>query len=80
MFRLLHRLFCRGSFHFNQLQFLLTRLDSGQGSLAPSRLDRDLAATMSPSDSLILSARRLWLPDVRSLVTGPRFRQGRPSS
>jgi hypothetical protein len=55
-------LFCRGSFHFNQLQLLLTRLDPGQGSLAPSRLNRNFPATMSPSDTAIRPRRRLWLP------------------
>jgi hypothetical protein len=60
-----HRLFCRGSFHFNQLQSPLTRLVLGQGSLAPSRLDRNFTATMSPSDSLPPTACRLWLPDMR---------------
>ena len=60
--KLLHRLFCRGSFHFNQLQVLLTRHDLGQGSLAPSRLNRDFTATMSPSDTAIRPHQRLWLP------------------
>lgn len=74
-----HRL-CRRSFHFNQFQSLLTPLDLGQGSLAPFRLNQNFAATMSPSDSLTLTARRLWLPDVRSPAPGPGFRQGLPSS
>ena len=60
--KLLLRLFCRGSFHFNQFQVLLTRHDLGQGSLAPSRLNRDFTATMSPSDSAIRPHQRLWLP------------------
>src|SRR5208283_1714317 len=60
--KFLHRLFCRRSFHFNQFQSPLTRHDPGQGSLAPSRLHRDLAATMSPSDTPVRPVRRLWLP------------------
>src|SRR6266498_3828742 len=60
--KLLVHLFCRRSFHFNQLQLLLTRLDPGQGSLAPSRLNRNFPATMSPSDTAIRPRRRLWLP------------------
>ena len=55
-------LFCRRSFHFNQLRSLLTRHDPGQGSLAPSRLDRDFPATMNPSDTAVRPRRRLWLP------------------
>ena len=60
--KLVHRLLCRRSFHFNQLQSPLTRHDPGQGSLAPSRLNQDFAATMSPSDSAIRPRQRLWLP------------------
>src|ERR1044072_2331197 len=60
--KLLLRLFCRGSFHFNQLQVLLTRHDLGQGSLAPSRPNRDFTATMTPSDTAIRPHQRLWLP------------------
>src|SRR6266516_223788 len=60
--KLLFRLFCRGSFHFNQFQVLLTRHDLGQGSLAPSRVNRDFTATMSPSDTAIRPHQRLWLP------------------
>src|SRR6266567_504577 len=56
------RLFCRRSFHFNQLRLPLTRHDPGQGSLAPSRLDREFFATMSPSDTPSRPAKRLWLP------------------
>jgi len=56
------RLFCRRSLHFNQLRLPLTRLVSGQGSLAPSRLDRNFTATMSPSDTAVRSRQRLWLP------------------
>jgi hypothetical protein len=41
-------LFCRRSFHFNQLRSLLTRHDPGQGSLAPARLNRDFPATIEP--------------------------------
>lgn len=37
-------------------------LDPDQGSLAPSRLNRDFSATMSPSDTAIRPRRRLWLP------------------
>ena len=59
---LFDRLFCRRSFHFNQLRLPLTQHDLGQGSLAPSRLDRDFAATMSPSDTAIRPRCRLWLP------------------
>ena len=62
--QLLRRLFCRRSLHFNQLPLPLTRLDSGQGSLAPSRLDRDFTATMSPSDTASRPRQRLWLPVV----------------
>src|SRR5690606_25126858 len=59
---LVHRLLCRRSFHFNQIRSPLTRHVSGQGSLAPSRLDRNFSATMSPSDTAIRPSRRLWLP------------------
>jgi hypothetical protein len=62
--KFIHRLFCRRSFHFNQLQSPLTRHDPGQGSFAPSRLNRDFAATMSPSDTATRPRRRLWLPAV----------------
>ena len=60
--KLVHRLFCRRSSHLNQLQSPLTRHDPGQGSLAPSRLDRDFVATMSPSDTAVRPRQRLWLP------------------
>jgi hypothetical protein len=55
-------LFCRRSLHFNQLQSPLTRHDPGQDSLAPSRLDRNFSAIMSPSDPAIRPRQRLWLP------------------
>src|ERR1035438_271405 len=60
--KLVHRLVCRRSFHSNQLQSPLTRHDPGQGSLAPSRLNRNFPATMSPSDTAIRPRQRLWLP------------------
>ena len=82
--KLLHRLFCRRSFHFNQLQLPLTRLDPGQGSLAPSRLDRNFTATMSPSDSAIpapptvMASRQglspAWTPNRVSQVPDGSFR------
>src|SRR5512142_2513213 len=78
--KFLGHLLCRRSFHFNQFQSLLTPLDLGQGSLAPFRLNPNFAATMSPSDSLSLSAHRLWLPGVRSPAPRPGLRQGLPSS
>ena len=79
--KLLPRLFCRRNVvHSNQLRVPLTRLDSGQGSLAPQRLDHWIGATMSPSDSLFLTSRRLWLPVVRSPAPGLGIRQGLPSS
>jgi len=40
----------------------LTPHDPGQGSLAPSRLNRNFTATMNPSDSAIRPHQRLWLP------------------
>ena len=54
-------MFCR-RVHPNQLRVPLTRLDSGQGSFAPSRLNREFFATMNPSDSATWPIRRLWLP------------------
>src|SRR5205823_10771055 len=69
--KLLCRLFCRRSFHLNQLHSPLTRLDSGQGSLAPSRLDREFFATMSPSDTAIRPRSRLWLPARRCPLRTP---------
>ena len=61
--KFLHRVFCRRSvFHSNQLRVPLTRLDPGQGSLAPSRLDREIHATMSPSDAAPPSLGLLWFP------------------
>lgn len=60
--KLFDRVFCRRSFHLNQLPFPLTRLDTGQGALAPRRLDRRLDATMRPSDAATRPRRRLWLP------------------
>ncbi len=59
---LIHRLLCRRGFHLNQLHTPLTRHDPGQGSLAPSRLNRDFPATINPSDTPFRPAQRLWLP------------------
>ena len=52
----------RNGLHPNQLQVPLTRHDLGQGSLAPSRLNREIDATMSPSDAAIWPHQQLWLP------------------
>jgi len=61
--KLLDRWLCRRLSHLaNQLRVPLTRLDVGQGSLAPSRLDRNLIATMSPSDAPLPPQAPLWLP------------------
>ena len=45
----------------------------GQGSLAPSRLNRDFSATMSPSDTAIRPHCRLWLP-VRGCALNTPYR------
>ena len=61
--KLLHRVFCRRLSHLaNQVRAPLTRLVSGQGSFAPCRLDRQIPATMCPSDAVIWPRQRLWLP------------------
>jgi len=60
--------------HPNQLRVPLTRLDSGQGSLARCRLDRQIDATMSPSDAAIRPRQRL------PCLTGQNPEPGVPSS
>jgi|GEM_PF-6508769 len=61
--KLLNHWFCRRNvLHPHQLRVPRTRLDWGQGSLAASRLNRQLRATMSPSDAAIGPHRRLWFP------------------
>ena len=52
----------RNGFPFNQLRVPLTRHDLDPGSLTPSRRDREIHATMRPSDAAIGPRQQLWLP------------------